>query len=132
MLLHTRVLRNPKGRLGHRLRLFEALLREWSQHSCGLTIDLVGNAQLSSELQWVIAVPLREQHVDTVLRSIDSLREKLEHNGLRTVSAERFDPAATLPNGTSIEPSCPYRPEDCAGEHLVATGHGLFVATELD
>lgn len=107
------------------MKLLERLVSEWSGHGCGLTIDIVGDSQLSSELQWVLALPVAERSAEERLRLIESLRNDLEGHGLQFVESDHFDPAAALGNGTAIEPNCPYRPESCLGDHVIATGHGL-------
>ena len=101
------------------------LVSEWSGRGCGLTIDVVGNSALSSELQWVLAFPLAESDAAAQEQLVESLRRDLQQHGMQFVDDEHFDPEAKLANGTAIEPQCPYRPESCPGDHLVATGHGL-------
>lgn len=107
------------------MELLERLVSEWSGRGCGLTIDIVGDSQLGSELQWVLAVPVAERSTEERLEFVESLRSDLEAHGLQSVESDHFDPAATLNNGVAIEPSCPYRPESCPGDHVIATGHGL-------
>ncbi len=107
------------------MELIQRLVHEWSQRACGLTIDIVGNSQLSSEVQWVIAAPVDVRRPENLMQAFAVLRTELENHGLQLVDPEHHDPAANLPNGTSLETTCPYRPDSCNGDHLVATGHGL-------
>lgn len=107
------------------MQLLERLVSEWSACGCGLTIDIIGDSQLSSELQWVLAVNVAGRSGEDRLGLIDSLRNDLEEYGLQVVGSDHFDPAAALRNEAAIESKCPYRPDSCLGEHVVATGHGL-------
>lgn len=105
--------------------MIKRLIDEWSERACGLTIDIVGDSKLSAEIQWIIAAPLRSRDPDEMLIAFETLRHGLRILGLQIVDTEHYDPAAELPNGTALESCCPYRPETCVGDHLVATGHGL-------
>lgn len=107
------------------MELVQRLVDQWAKNACGLTIDIVGNSELSSEVQWVLAVPVDVRNPQDSIQSIEKLRDALEQSGLQRVPEEHFDPDANLPNGTALESTCPYRPESCLGDHLVAAGHGL-------
>lgn len=108
------------------MKLVELLFDQWKSRGCGLTVDIVGDAQISSEFQWVIAIPVDTRFVNDGLNAVESLRSELTSNGLHIVPSEHHDPAAKLPNGIALEPTCPYRPDTCVGEHIIATGHGLL------
>lgn len=101
------------------------LINEWSQRACGLTIDIIGDSRLSTEVQWIIAAPVDARNPDELLTAFEMLRTELGQLGLQMSAEEHHHPEAALPNGVALETKCPYRPESCLGDHLVATGHGL-------
>lgn len=113
------------------MELIQRLLEEWSHQACGVTIDIVGDASLSSELQWAIAFPLGTTSEDACTQFLAALREDLQEMGLQQVHDRHFEHETQLPNGHAIETSCPYRPETCSGDHLLATGRGLISVSQF-
>lgn len=109
-------------------RLFNRLVDEWSGQACGLTVDLVGSSQPNSEVQWVLAFPVRSDGIDAQLAATEMLRADLLNFGYVDASDQQFDVSAELPNGVSLEDDCPYRPATCSGNHVVVTGHGFIDA----
>lgn len=105
--------------------MISRLVHEWSQRACGLTIDIIGDSRLSTEVQWIIAAPIDAKYPDETLKAFETLREELIELGLHMATEDHHHPEAALPNGVALETKCPYRPESCIGDHLVATGHGL-------
>lgn len=111
------------------MEYIQRLLAEWSKHACGMTVDLVGEPETAPQLQWVLAFPLQTDPEHTCTMFLDQLRQDLETLGLQSLN--EAPGAGTdhvhLPNGHVHEMRCPYRPESCTGEHLLATGRGEFV-----
>lgn len=113
------------------MELLNRLLSEWKETACGITIDIVGDSNLSSELQWVLAFPVVKNDVEVAVSNIDSLRADLHSKGFQPVESLHLEPTAKLPNGLAVEPVCPYRPDSCLGEHIIASGHGLISAAVM-
>lgn len=104
----------------------QRLMQEWSAGACGVTIDFVGDATLSSEMQWVIAFPTTKKQMTHFTDGVQKLRVDLERVGLEPIAVRHFSHSNNLPNGVAIEGVCPFRPGNCLGEHVIATGHGLI------
>lgn len=113
------------------MELIQRLLKEWSRQACGVTIDVVGDSTLSSELQWAIAFPLEEIGDDVCLQFLTELRSDLASLGLQHVDHRHLESSASLANDTAKESMCPYRPDTCSGDHLVATGRGLIASSRF-
>ncbi len=108
------------------MQLVHRIMDEWASGACGVTIDVIGDSQLSSEFQWVIAYPLGSRNEESASGKIETLRNDLEGAGLIPVDQIHLDHNSALPNGISLETVCPFRPDSCNGDHLLATGHGII------
>lgn len=104
----------------------ERLLAEWSTHACGVTIDFIGRESSDPKLQWALAFPLERHEESLCVNFLDVLRKDLNELGMQHVDDMPKDGDVRLPNRFALEQVCPYRPDSCLGEHLLASGIGLI------
>lgn len=110
------------------MRFINQLAQAWNGDACGVTIDIVGNEEADAELQWVLAIPVNGDTAPEVLTRVGALRNQLSVDGFVPVDSDTGAPLR-LPNSQAVESECPYRPEECLGQHVVASGRGRFVET---
>lgn len=108
------------------MRLIEHLAQAWSGNACGVTIDIVGEAKQTAELQWVIAIPVAHHSPEDVMAGVNDLRAELQAEGFTPIDQEFKGSSSGLPNELALESECPYRPAECVGQHVVASGRGLL------
>lgn len=110
------------------MKLIDQLTQAWNGDACGVTIDIVGNEDANAELQWVLAIPVTPDTAREVLVRVGALRNQLSLDGFLPVDSNS-DASLRLPNGQAVEAECPYRPDECLGQHVVASGRGRFLET---
>jgi len=105
------------------VKLIDQLTQVWHGDACGVTIDIVGNDATDAELQWVLAIPVTSETAPDVLVRVGALRNQLSADGFYPVDPEA-SALVRLPNSQAVESECPYRPDQCVGQHVVASGRG--------
>ena len=107
------------------MKLIDQLTQAWNGNACGVTIDIVGNEETNAELQWVLAIPVTADTAREVLVRVGDLRNQLSRDGFLPSHSDS-QASFRLPNSQAVESECPYRPDECLGEHVVASGRGRF------
>lgn len=115
----------PRPNRGNNVKLIDQLTQAWNGDACGVTIDIVGNEESNAELQWVLAIPITSDTAPEVLARVGALRDQLSLDGFLPVDSTS-EASLRLPNSQAVEAECPYRPTECLGEHVVASGRGRF------
>lgn len=98
-----------------------ALVAALPADSCGCTVDWHRGDPSGRIVQWLWAKPASEVTVDEVKNGSDALARV---TAFQPGVTEGYQ--VTLPNAVEVLGQCPFQPEVCAGQHVVASGSGRF------
>lgn len=111
------------GRGGLTIKIFDVFREMCGEHSCGQTFETIERDN-HTEVQCIVAIPVsRFPHPDAEVFFTESI-VRLTDSGL--LPAERHAVSNSgLVSGVEREDQCPYRPDECVGEHVSFAIHGL-------
>ena len=98
-----------------------ALVGSMPAESCGCTVDWHRGDAEGRVVQWLWAKPATEVSLAEVQTGADALARVTR---LQQGSTAGFQ--VTLPNAVEMLDHCPFQPERCSGQHVVASGSGRF------
>lgn len=99
-----------------------------SSEACGMTIDWQRLPNGTQLCQWLWGRPVSAEISNlphSVLLDLAAEVVRTAHSH----SLQEVDPQAVglnLPNDTAVMESCPFRPGECSGKHVVASGAGII------
>ncbi len=103
------------------------ILNILARGGCGYTLDVHKGTEDGRIVQWLWAEPTDgESDLDRALiaESGKSVSRRLVEGGVRPGGVHRF--SVHLDNEVGVWPECPFQPAICKGDHVVASGSGLW------
>ena len=106
-----------------------ALAKLLDEGGCGWTLD-VQQSNPAKIVQWLWAAPVAQLGKELAPHQVGlNLGSQIQNLGLTLVKPNHV--TTHLPNQVEILEKCPFRPESCRGDHVVASGTGtLTVAAQ--
>lgn len=93
---------------------------------CGSTLDLFRNqdSDVPVMVQWLWASPqsVLEENPEAAHQRANAVLESISHSGFE--ASNEANDFFCLSNDIEVAPTCPFRPDSCQGNHVVAAGVG--------